>query len=217
MYQELERRRNYMSFMIALKTKNGVIIASDSYSTYPNRYLKDGNYKKIHCMKENELYIGIVGLNQIINQDNNNQIDDINNILPHFFSHISSFEELQLQINQFAYYVKPTCDNECQDISCVFIYKKMMISLDVLHEKGYYIKIWNDDESDILLMGEEYHKIIARSQFHQSDLNSPLEKILNKCIQSVENAINEEASLFEENKRVVGGPIQYMILNYAQL
>ena len=47
MYQELERRRNYMSFMVAMKTNNGVIIASDSYSTYPSRGLKDGNYKKI--------------------------------------------------------------------------------------------------------------------------------------------------------------------------
>lgn len=217
MYQELERRRNYMSFMVAMKTNNGVIIASDSYSAYPSRGLKDGNYKKIHCMKENELYIGIVGLNQVIKIEDNSQADDINDILPHFFSDITSFEELQLQINQFAYYVKPTCDNECKDISCVFIYKKMMTSLDVLHGKGYYLKIWNDNESDILFMGEEYHKIIARSQFHQADLNLSLKDSLNKCIQTIENAIHEEAKLFEENKRVVGGPIQYMILDYGHI
>ena len=58
---------------------------------------------------------------QVIKIEDNSQADDINDILPHFFSDITSFEELQLQINQFAYYVKPTCDNECKDISCVFI------------------------------------------------------------------------------------------------
>lgn len=46
MYQELERRRNYMSFMVAMKTNNGVIIASDSYSTYPSRGLKDETIRK---------------------------------------------------------------------------------------------------------------------------------------------------------------------------
>lgn len=48
-----------MSYMVILKNKNGIIICSDSYSTYSNRELKDGNYQKIYRIN-NSLVVMII-------------------------------------------------------------------------------------------------------------------------------------------------------------
>ena len=54
-----------MSYMVVIKNVNGIVMASDSYSTYPDRTLKDSNYKKIHCLIPNVLCVGITGINQV--------------------------------------------------------------------------------------------------------------------------------------------------------
>ena len=75
-------RRNFMSYMVVIKNVNGIVMASDSYSTYPDRTLKDSNYKKIHEIIPNILCIGITGINQVYV---GKELVDINGTLLEYF------------------------------------------------------------------------------------------------------------------------------------
>lgn len=80
-----------MSYMVVMKNKSGVILCSDSYNTYSNRELKDGNYQKIHRINDS-LVIAGTGINQIY--DNNNQLRDIWNYIKELFWNVDSIEKL---------------------------------------------------------------------------------------------------------------------------
>lgn len=131
-YINKEGKNNIMSYMITYITKYGVVIASDSYSCYNDRALKDANYQKVHCIKENELYIGSTGLNVLI--DENKQLIDINDTYKKFFANINDLN-VEETIDKYIQLIQMSCDHFTQDVRLIIAYKYNTYIVDIQHMK----------------------------------------------------------------------------------
>lgn len=206
-------RRNFMSYMVVVKNVNGIVMASDSYSTYPDRTLKDSNYKKIHEIIPNILSIGITGINQVYV---GKELVDINGTLLEYFRDITDNNISEI-VNKYSEFLKITCDRECKDIRMIVAYKKTLYKVDIIHHKDSFIEFYNENELDIITSGEEEHMIYGLSSFIRSDMFTSLNVVLEKCIQSVETEIRLEKNLYPQGCRAVGGKVQYAMIDYSKI
>lgn len=206
MIEKYERRRNYMSYMIVIKGSEGTVIASDSYSCYYTRKLKDAHYKKIHEMIPEHFVIGVTGLN-VLYDENDNYLD-INVLLNSIFANCKIYE-LENKIEQFANIVQTSCDNFGVDASIVYIYDNEMFLTDIIHQLGHQTHYWKSNVYDILFMGEDYHAKYARNDFEKKDMFLLWNHTIDKCIKSVQKQIQFENEHFPEGQRIVGEDIQY--------
>lgn len=206
-------RRNFMSYMVVIKNVNGIVMASDSYSTYPDRTLKDSNYKKIHEIIPNVLCIGITGIKQVYI---GKELVDINGTLLEYFRDITD-NSITETVNKYSKFLKITCDRECKDIRMIVAYKKTLYRVDIIHHKSLSIEFYNDNELDIITSGEEEHMINGLRGFIRSDMLTSLNKVLKKCIQSVETEIRLEKNLNPQGCRAVGGKVQYAVIDYSKI
>lgn len=198
-----------MSYMVILKNKNGIIICSDSYSTYSNRELKDGNYQKIYRIN-NSLVVASTGINQIY--DDNNQLCDIWDYIKGLFKDVSNIEKLSKIAEKYIEKLQITCDREEKDNTTVFVIQNYVIVVDILHARGHYINFLRPFELDIIFLGEEEHKYHAREYFEYNDMFIGLKEGLKKCKESVKKEIDYENQLYDEGFRVVGGNIQSIVI-----
>lgn len=206
-------RRNFMSYMVVIKNVNGIVIASDSYSTYPDRTLKDSNYKKIHEIIPNVLCIGITGINQVYI---GKELVDIHGTLLEYFRDITD-NNIAETLHKYSEFLKITCDRECKDIRMMVAYKKTLYRVDIIHHKSLSVEFYNENELDIITSGEDEHMINGLKDFSREDMFVSLEKILEKAILSVKTEIKLENNLYPQDYRVVGGKIQYAVIDYAKL
>ena len=125
-----------MSYMVILKNKNGIIICSDSYSTYSNRELKDGNYQKIYKIND-KLVVASTGINQIY--DDNNQLYDIWDYIKGLFKDVNNIEKLSEIVEKYIEKLQITCDREEKDNTTVFVIDNYVVVIDILHARGHYI------------------------------------------------------------------------------
>lgn len=200
-----KRRQNNMSYMVTVKGQRGIVIASDSYSTYYTRKLKDDNYTKIHEIIPHQFYIGATGLNVLYDRDNS--YIDIQKIIHQFFDNITR-EQLKDKIQEFADYLQDSCDCFGVDASCIYIYNQEMYVTDIIHQLGNHTNYWSQNEFDIIFMGEDYAKSIGRKHFTQRDMFSSLDEIEKKCQNSIKTLIKFENEHFEEGQRAIGGNVQ---------
>lgn len=205
-------RRNFMSYMVVIKNVNGIVMASDSYSTYPDRTLKDSNYKKIHEIIPNILCIGITGINQVYV---GKELVDINGTLLECFRGVSDNNIAEI-VNKYSEFLKITCDRECKDIRMMVAYKKTLYRVDIVHHKIPSIEFYNDNELDIITSGEEEHMINGLNSFTRTDMFNSLDIVLEKGIQSVETEIKLEKNLYSQGYRAVGGKVQYVVMDYSK-
>lgn len=203
-----------MSYMVVMKLKNGVIFASDSYSTYPDKTLKDSCYKKIHCIQPNCLYVGITGMNMVFN--NQSQLIDINNTLADFFLSAAD-DTITDKVNQFAQFLKISCDRLIQDIRIIIAYKKTLYKVDIIHEQNPVIEFYDENQEDIITSGEDIHAVNGILQFEKDDFNLSLNEALEKCIQSVEYEITVERMIRDKEHQIVGGKVQSIIFDYDKI
>lgn len=203
-----KERMNYMSYMIVVKTKQNIIIASDSYSTYPNKELKDANYKKIHCIKDNELYIAMNGLNTVIK---NGELVDINTTFMDFFQDINN-SNVHQAVKDYAEFLKSSCDKFFMDIRFYVIYKKTMYRVDVVHNQPVFIEFLNENDEDFQTSGEDEYLMYGLLHLKRDDLNLGGKELLEKCIGSVKDVIHLDAIRNPEGRRIVGGKVQWLVL-----
>lgn len=200
-----------MSYMVTIKGKEGIVTASDSYSCYYTRNLKDSNYQKIHEIIPNHFYIAQTGLNVLY--DNQDNYIDVSKAIKQIFKKTTS-KNIKKQINKFSRIMKESCDNFGVDATVLFAYDEEMYVTDIIHQIGMTTNYWGKNEYDIIFMGEDYHKTKARGEFSQQDMFQSLDINIQKCKNSVLNQIEYEATLFEEGQRIVGGNIQYSFIRY---
>lgn len=205
-------RRNFMSYMVVIKNVNGIVMASDSYSTYPDRTLKDSNYKKIHCLIPNVLCVGITGINQVYV---GKELVDINGALLEYFRAVSDKNIADI-VKKYSEFLKITCDRECKDMRLMVAYKKTLYRVDIIHHKIPSIEFYNDNELDIITSGEEEHMINGLNSFTRSDMFNSLDIVLEKGIQSVETEIKLEKNLYSQGYLAVGGKVQYAVMDYSK-
>lgn len=205
-------RRNFMSYMVVIKNVNGIVMASDSYSTYPDRTLKDSNYKKIHCLIPNVLCVGITGINQVYV---GKELVDINGTLLEYFRAVSDKNIADI-VKKYSEFLKITCDREYKDMRLMVAYKKTLYRVDIMHNNKPFIEFYKENELDIITSGEEEHIVSGLRDFTCSDMFSSLEEALKTCIQSVKNEILLEKNLYPKNQRAVGGKVQYVVIDYSK-
>lgn len=203
-----QERRNIMSYMITYMTKEGIVIASDSYSCYGDRTLKDSNYKKIHQI--GDVVIASTGLNGFIDEKTGKVID-INDTYESFFKNFDSIEE---QINQYIAYIKRFCDRYVQDIRLIIVYKDTLYVIDIIHSKTTAITVKRKGDVDIFCSGDELIAVNGLMQFRNTEINVSLKEAQKRCIESVKYAIMTENALHIEGQRTIGGKVQYLVIPF---
>lgn len=200
-------RMNFMSYMIVVKTKNSTIIAADSYSTYPNKELKDANYKKIHKLSK-DLCIALNGINEVLK---NGKLVDINTTFQNYFQEVTK-ENLADKVRLYATFLKSTCDKYYQDIRFFVIFKNVLYRVDVIHNQPISIEYLDENQEDYMTSGEDEYLMYGLLHIKPEDLKLSVFNLLDKCILSVEDVIHLDSIRNPEGYRTVGGKVQWMII-----
>ena len=211
-----ERRQNFMSYMITVKTSKGVVMASDSYSCYfHNREIKDSHYKKIHEIIPHRCYIGLTGLNEVY-RDNKNHTIDINDTVYEAFKHVNKANIYDKTI-EYGHFLKRTTDRLGQDIRVIVVFEDILYYMDIRNNQDIVIQYLDENSCDAIFSGEEMYAINGAISFKKEYFDISLKELKNICIESVKRQIQIENMIQPEGKRIIGGDIQYIVLDYDAL
>lgn len=197
-----------MSYMITYMTKEGVVIASDSYSCYGDRTLKDANYQKIHQI--GDVVIASTGLNGFIDEDTQKVID-INETYERYFR---DFDSIEKQIQAYVKYIKRFCDRYVQDVRLIIVYREVLYVVDIIHSQKTNVTIKKKGEIDIFCSGDDLVAVNGLMQFRNTSIDVGLYEAKSRAIESVKYAIMTENALHIEGQRTIGGDVQYIVVPF---